>query len=800
MRHNYGTHCAPPIQKLLKTPSRHFLSHQAASGMEKLSIIFCARNFRRSILLILSLGITYGLLGCGGNSQGSSTSGTPILAITATSGTGQTAAVGAAFGTQLQATVTTNGSPASGMIVTFSAPASGASGAFATTPPSATATATTNSSGVATAPAFTAGKATGTYTVNATAAGSSTPADFSLTNTTGPATKISVASGSGQTATVGTTFGTSLVATVLDIDSNPVGGATVTFTAPSSGASGMFATTPPSATATATTTSSGVATAPSFTADAAAGAYTVTATVSGAPTPADFVLTNIAPTPPTLTPGNYVFSLSGANPTYSYSVAGAFTVAVGGVINGGEQDFVGVNPTFTPTAFSDPILNSSTYAVSADGNLTITLVTGDTQIGVNGNGTEILKATLFSAQGALITEFDASATASGSMALQSNPSTPVGGYAFYLSGQDFYQPNTGGHRAAAAVMGGILNFDGSGGISIGSSVFDVNESVTPDFLDQIFLSGSVSTTPDSFGRITISLTPNDYSTSDTQTIVLIGYIVDSGSIRLVETTDPNDGTLGGVALAQTATLTNSSLSGSSYIFGMSGVIVTQSIETEPMQLAGVLTFTADPGSTTTGTVAGTLSYNDFTGDTPQGGSVFTGTYTLDATHNGRISVASEITDAEDSPFGFLLQFYLTGDGRALIIAVDYSVIGGVGFQQSGSFSAASFGGSYAVNVRQSLALSYTEYDGVGPATADGIGTLSGFVDLNGVSPSPDVTLSGNFAANTNGVFTGSITGLDTGAAANPDNFTFYVGDSSHIFAIETDSYPNQLTLAYFQKQ
>jgi hypothetical protein len=689
VRHNRGTHSAPPIQKLLQALSSNFLARQAAAGTENLWTTFRAIKFRRSILLLLSLGVTYGLLGCGGGSQSSSTGGTPVVAIRATAGTGQTAAVGAAFGTQLQATVSTNGSPAGGAMVTFSAPASGASGAFATTPPSATATATTNSSGVATAPAFTAGTV--------------------------------------------------------------------------------------------------------------AGAYTVAATVSGVPTAADFALTNLAPTPPTLSPGTYVFSMSGAIANKSYSVAGAFTVAAGGAITRGEQDLVEYSSSLNQSlALSDPILNSSTYAVSADGNLSITLVTGDARIGINGNGTEILSATLLSTQGALITEFDASATANGSMALQGNPSTPVGGYAFYLEGQDFYEPNSNGHLIATAVIGGILDFDGSGGISIGSSVFDVNDSVTPDYLDQIFLSGSVSTTPDSFGRITISLIPNDYATSDTQPLTLIGYVVDAGSVRLVETTDGYGGTLGGIALAQTGGLTNLSISGSSYVFGMSGVRVLSETDVEPMQLAGVLTFTADSGSSTTGTVSGTLSYNDFIDQTPQGGSVVTGQYTLDTADAGRITVTNLLV--EDPVFTLALQFYLTGEGHALIIAVDYSVLAGTGVQQSGSLNAATFGGNYAVNVRQFVASSFKEYDGVGPVTADGISNLAGFVDLTGVSPTPDVTLSGSFAANTNGVFTGSIIGLDSATAANPDNFSFYVGDSGHIFAIETDANPNQLTLGYLQMQ
>jgi len=53
----------------------------------------------------------------------SSSSSTPKVAITATSGGGQTAQVGAPFTNPLVATVNSNGSPASGVSVTFTAPA-----------------------------------------------------------------------------------------------------------------------------------------------------------------------------------------------------------------------------------------------------------------------------------------------------------------------------------------------------------------------------------------------------------------------------------------------------------------------------------------------------------------------------------------------------------------------------------------------------------------------------------------------------------------------------------------------------
>jgi hypothetical protein len=70
----------------------------------------------------------------------------------------------------------------------------------------------------------------------------------------------------------------------------------VTFTAPSSGASGTFAN--GLVTHATTTNSSGVATSTTFTANATAGAYSVTAAVTGVATVANFSLTNVARLPP----------------------------------------------------------------------------------------------------------------------------------------------------------------------------------------------------------------------------------------------------------------------------------------------------------------------------------------------------------------------------------------------------------------------------------------------------------------------------------------------------------------------
>src|SRR6266404_4520728 len=210
--------------------------------------------------------------------------------VSATAGTPQSATVSTAFATQLQATVKDSfNSPVSGVTVTFTAPTSGASGTFA----GGINTAVTNAQGVATAAIFTANStAGGPYNVTASVAGVSTPANFALTNLAGPPASITATAGTPQSATINTQFATQLQATVRDASNNPVNGVTVTFTAPTSGASGTFA----GGVNTAVTNAQGIATAAVFTANGTVGGpYNVTASVTGVSTPANFSLSNLPP-------------------------------------------------------------------------------------------------------------------------------------------------------------------------------------------------------------------------------------------------------------------------------------------------------------------------------------------------------------------------------------------------------------------------------------------------------------------------------------------------------------------------
>ncbi len=114
----------------------------------------------------------------------------------------------------------------------------------------------------------------------------------------GVAATVLANAGSGQSAAVGTNFAAPLSALVTDQNGNPIPGVTVTFNAPSAGASGMF---DGSLTAIAVTNPSGVATSPAFAANGTTGAYSVTASVVGVANPANFNLNNTALVPITIT-------------------------------------------------------------------------------------------------------------------------------------------------------------------------------------------------------------------------------------------------------------------------------------------------------------------------------------------------------------------------------------------------------------------------------------------------------------------------------------------------------------------
>ncbi len=292
-------------------------------------------------------------------------------AITATAGISQFTLINTNFGTALQAKVVdAANNPLPNVMVMFTAPATGASCTFGG---ATTVTVTTNASGLAT----TTPKANGTvgnYTVNATVTGVATPATYSLANTT--LASLTIVQGTPQMTVINTAFGTALKVKVLDSSNNPAVGVMVTFTAPTTGASGKF--TGNVTTTTVTTDSTGTATAPTFTANGTTGMYNVSASVTGL-TAVQFSLTNTLANPATA-----VASPANSTPQ-STSVNTAFPINLGVLVkDAGGTIIVGVPVTFT---------------INTVGGATGTFAGGVSTQTVNTNASGIATATQITANG-----------------------------------------------------------------------------------------------------------------------------------------------------------------------------------------------------------------------------------------------------------------------------------------------------------------------------------------------------------------------------------------------------------------
>ncbi|MGD0789897.1 MAG: hypothetical protein ABR898_18130, partial [Terracidiphilus sp.] len=485
----------------------------------------------------------------------------------------------------------------------------------------------------------------------------------------------------------------------------------------------------------------------------------------------------ITPQAPTLANGTDVFQLSGPSEFGVNFVSGVF-VAKDGAVTGGEQDFINVSDgdsgSNADTLF-DSIIGGS-YATTPDGNVEITLKTNDYNVG--DESVETLDGVIVSGSRVLVAEVNFF-NASGTLDLQTGTKAPSGGYAISLYGEDVYDQ--------AAGIGGIVNIDRAGAISGAGSVLDMNDAGV--FRGEQSLGASTLSTPDKFGRVVFQLVPGSFSTIPS--LYLAGYIVDGSHIRLVETAGDNfQGVMGGTALGQgsnTGQFTNSSIAGSSYVFGASGLE-----GYAPLQVAGVVSANAG------GSLEGILNWNDLTRGA-QSPLPVTGSWTIDST--GRATF-SKLTDG--STFNYSLHLYLTGNGDGLMLSSDSTeMVTGQAFQQqSGPFTAASFSGSYGLNAAQAgvsadlVPFSNTVVGPVASVADNDTDTLTGFADFgNGAA---DFPISGSLTAGSNGVFTGTLTGLDAASRTTANDFTFYLVDTTRAVAIETDN--AQLTLGYLELQ
>jgi hypothetical protein len=178
----------------------------------------------------------------------------------------------------------------------------------------------------------------------------------------GPPATVVAWAGTPQSTPSGTTFPVRLVVAVRDASTNGVQGVTVTFSAPSVGASGTFG---GSLTATAVTDATGAAIAPVLTANGQSGSFSLTASVTGVAALATFSLTNTggaagtsAPQAPTnvrlitgeVAPSNPAVTAVAGTPQ-STTVNTAFAIPLQALVrDAGNNPLSGVSVTFTTPA------------------------------------------------------------------------------------------------------------------------------------------------------------------------------------------------------------------------------------------------------------------------------------------------------------------------------------------------------------------------------------------------------------------------------------------------------------------
>jgi hypothetical protein len=313
------------------------------------------------------------------------------------------------------------------------------------------------------------GLAAGTYKYRVTGywhswTATSTPASVTLAY--GPASAVTVVSGSGQSATVNTAFASQLVAVVKDAQGNPVPGVSVTFTAPSSGASGTFANS--STTTTATSASNGQATSTAFTANTVAGSgYAVSASASGT-TSSSFTETN---SPAAATKLAFTTQpSSGAN--VQATGTGTFAPAVAVEDTYGNVETGDSSTTVTLAIGTNP--SSGTLTCTNTGGLTVTVAAGTASfsgcaITKTGTGYTLTATSSPSHTApANANSFNITAGSASKLAFTQQPNSSTGGIAFTTQPTVVVQDQNGNTALSdtSSVTLAITNGTGTSGATL----------------------------------------------------------------------------------------------------------------------------------------------------------------------------------------------------------------------------------------------------------------------------------------------------------------------------------------------
>jgi hypothetical protein len=511
-----------------------------------------------------------------------------------------------------------------------------------------------------------------------------------------------------------------------------------------------------------------------FTASATAGAIVITAASTTTPTitaTAD-VTVNAATVAMGLV-GPYTYQMNGFDSVAPYSVVGTVVLDGNGNITGGEQDSFNLGDgTILTTDAIQPATGAVVIGTNGQGTITITPTLAHV---------ETLSVTVVNNSHLLITEFDLLATTTGTMDLQTAPtSVPTGGNAFAV----FAEVNS-------LAYGGVFTSDGSSTITEGEGDVNFQGNVNTEENVTGFFS-----TPDASGRGTINLgIPSLADGFDLETMQFAYYVVSPKVFRLVEI-DGNFFASGSVYGQGTATFSGTSLGGS-FVFGLAGE---GDLDFGSYAAAGQFT-----GNGSGAFSAGVMDINDGGGPSVLAGALTDGEYFVGSDGYAGFNVSGEFTDGL-STFGvYLVDPTLnitdpnstTGGGGALMIELDGDNVGtGIVVPQT---SGATFTGNYAITQDGFYAFQQAEsqFDLVGQVSSDGTSTFTGLADLNDISETglnPGITISATYGADeaNPGRITASVT---LGELDIPDTVTLYQANSSLLLNVGVSSGEDFITIA-----
>ena len=467
--------------------------------------------------------------------------------------------------------------------------------------------------------------------------------------------------------------------------------------------------------------------------------------------------------------GTYTFFANGSNTNGGapYSVAGS--VVLGGAKIMGEQDeFSCAPPPAVCSVFPQDAITNGSISVGSDGRGALTLTP-------TAAAAETFSITVVNNKHILLTEFDGNATASGSLDLQTAPtSVPTGGNAFALL--DSFN---------AYALGGVLT---SSGTSITASQVDDDIIGTPNFGFSLSCPVCTVTAPDPAGRGTITLTDPNFGTME-----LAYYVVGAEAFRLIEF--DKFAFASGSMYGQGSAVFSASTLGKPFVFGQSGIGSATASGLGLWAIAGQFT-----GNGTSALSAGVADVNEGDGSPVKAGALSGSPYFVDANGYAGIALSGAHTDLLANFGVYLVDPAINvadpnnanGGGGGVMLDLDTNTIGiGILVPQT---AGATFIGNYALEQGGFFRTNTTSanYGLVGQIASSGA-SFSGLADFNelGIGQNAAVTVSGNTSPDmaNPGRATSQVT---IAGAATPNNMTAYQASDALLLEVDVDSTGAQL--------